>query len=708
MFVLIIINCLQHFNNWLMNQKDSHQKKLQEIYENKSFERLGRYTQNNFWQGLETADKQLLAELLLIQGEQLLLDGDERAFDVFAKASEITPEDPHLHYLQGVLLSGVKESPLHFFHACESFARATAIDPERFEAWFCWGKAMLQQAEEREDEEMAEQAEALFAKAANCRPDDSQLEASLYWNWGMVDCFLGRLHGEAVDFKKAIKKFAVAASLGFECADFWEHYGHVICELGSLVNTPEALLEGRKYFERALKVNSESGSAWLSLAFCDQKIYEVFAKDEDFVRGIESFEAAEQYNDKDPQFWYRFGLLLFLFGRLTFDVSKILDSFDKFKLAHEGQPDNHVILGKWAEAEMVYGIYSDRIDYLRQAEARIVNSLKLQDDNPEIWYIYGTCLNEMGRYFSEGSYYQQAIEKFQYGLYLAPQDPIMSQGISLSYYSLGEMKNDSSLIELSIIYSEKAVQNSKVAVPQFFNDWGVSLMKLAEITADKVYLEAAIEKFEASLADFNEDAPDSFDPEWLYNYGCALDFLGDFHEDPHYYEKAVQVLTKFLQFDPTYLHAHYNLASAYSHLGELVGDVDCFHKAIDHFQRFLSEDNEDEMVWNDFGLTLLNLADLLHDPSLPNLSQVCFAQAEEKFLRAVSLGNSSAFYNLGCLYSLMECFPQALHYMEKAEQQRALPPLEEIMEDEWLENLHQTEGFRLFLANLSLRRLDNR
>jgi hypothetical protein len=46
--------------------------------------------------------------------------------------------------------------------------------------------------------------------------------------------------------------------------------------------------------------------------------------------------------------------------------------------------------------------------------------------------------------------------------------------------------------------------------------------------------------------------------------------------------------------------------------------------------------------------------------------------------------------------------------MEKAEQRRSLPPLDEIMEDEWLQNLHQTMEFRAFLANLSSRKSDNK
>lgn len=684
-----------------MTKKDSHRKTLQEILESRSYDKLGPYLKEGVLQDLCDDSKRLLRDLLQAQGESLVDERNPAAIDVFKKAAEISPQDYVLFLTQGAVLAEAKDFPDFIPYAIDCFSKAAELKSDCFEVWFCWGRLVHHQAEEFEDEELGEAAQQLFMKASECTVDDARLHADFFWAWGMVDGFLGRLHGEAVDFKKALVKFSTAAALGQNASNFWEHYGHTICELGSLVNNPESMFEGREHFQRSVEVDPENGSGWLSLAFCNQKLYEVFGKAEDFESGCSAFERALPFSLEDSQFWFRWAMLFFINGRMTIDSTKLSASFDKFKKAVELDAGDALILSKWGESEMVFGIYNERIDYLRQAEAHIISSLKLKDDNVEAWYVYGTCLNEMGRYFAEASYYFQAIEKFQYGLYLTPNDPMLLQGVALSYYSIGEMKGDHSLIELSIVYCEKAVESSKAVPPQLYNDWGISLMKMAEMTGDKSFLEAAVEKFEVALASYNEDVPDAFDPEWLYNYGCALDFLGDFYDDANYYERSIQMLTKFLSIDPSYVHAHYNLASAYSHLGELVGDVDCFHKAIEHFQRFLNEDNEDEMVWNDYGLTLLNLADLLSDPSLPNLSQVCFAQAEEKFLHAVSLGNSSTFYNLACLYSLMGHLPQALHYMEKGEQQRALPPVEEILDDEWLENLRRTPEFKAFLANLT-------
>ena len=72
------------------------------------------------------------------------------------------------------------------------------------------------------------------------------------------------------------------------------------------------------------------------------------------------------------------------------------------------------------------------------------------------------------------------------------------------------------------------------------------------------------------------------DPEWFYNYGCAMDLLGDLDENPECYEKAIQSLSKVLQIDPKYTLVHFNLALALSHFGEVTADVEYFKKSFEH------------------------------------------------------------------------------------------------------------------------------
>lgn len=223
-------------------------------------------------------------------------------------------------------------------------------------------------------------------------------------------------------------------------------------------------------------------------------------------------------------------------------------------------------------------------------------------------------------------------------------------------------------------------------------------MKVAEVNDREALVEEAIEKFEKTIA-----IAERVEPEWLYNYGCAFDFLGDLTGEPEHYEKAIQLLIKVLELDPDYLPAIYNIALAFSHLGETVPDIDCLYRACEYFQQLLQKEPEDDLAWNDWGTTLVHLALLLYDPSLPEQSQELYAQSEEKFLQSVRLGCNSALYNLACIHSLNSNLDLAMQYIQRAADQNALPPVDDLLQDEWLENLRQTSEFRGFLTKLANR-----
>jgi hypothetical protein len=77
-----------------------------------------------------------------------------------------------------------------------------------------------------------------------------------------------------------------------------------------------------------------------------------------------------------------------------------------------------------------------------------------------------------------------------------------------------------------------------------------------------------------------------------------------------------------------------------------------------------------------------------------------YLDAEQKIVRAGQLGNAAAHYQLACLYSILGRVDEAMLLIRQALAARALPPLEEILEDEWLETLRQTPPFAQFVAEL--------
>jgi tetratricopeptide (TPR) repeat protein len=274
----------------------------------------------------------------------------------------------------------------------------------------------------------------------------------------------------------------------------------------------------------------------------------------------------------------------------------------------------------------------------------------------------------------------------------------------LAHLSLAEIFQEPETLVKVIDFCNEAFQICSDHFPQFWNDWGVALMKYSELTHDKHYLELAIEKFELAIKKQGVRLGDKLcELEWFYNYACALDFLGDFHEDAELYERSVHILSQIVAIDPKYTHARYNLALSLTHLGELVSDVDCFNKSLEHYQILLELDPEDDAAWNDCGLALLNLAQLIHDEAHPEQSLHLYEESERKLCQAVKLGSVQAFYSLACLYSVRKNYEGAVRFLEKAERAGCMPPINDLMHDEWLEELTQSQVFRHFISNLMSR-----
>jgi tetratricopeptide (TPR) repeat protein len=266
---------------------------------------------------------------------------------------------------------------------------------------------------------------------------------------------------------------------------------------------------------------------------------------------------------------------------------------------------------------------------------------------------------------------------------------------------LGELLGDPELIKAALSHFEQAAEFDGPFTPQFWNEWGVAAMKFAEFSQEQEPLEFAIEKFETAIElDLTLSEGEYIDPEWLYNYGCAYDFLGDMNEDPLNYERSIALLQKVLEIDPDYLQARYNLAVAYSHLGEVTADIEPLKNACEHFHTLLAQDAEDEMAWNEWGLALINLGLLLCEEAQPGLGSQYFCEAESKLQQAAYLGYNVSFYNLACLCSLRGDYQAAIAYLERAENNAGMPPIEDVMQDIWLDGLRETEQFRVLLTHL--------
>ena len=342
-----------------------------------------------------------------------------------------------------------------------------------------------------------------------------------------------------------------------------------------LIGRKELLNEAIEHYRKAVKSLPDEYEVWLSLACAYKQLYEIDQLKENFNQADECFVGATKLNSDQAMGWFHWGALYLHAGKFLRDPERLKISLEKFEWANFCEQGIPQVLLLWGEAELLIGSHAEQLENLKQAESKILAALSLLSDLPDAWFIYGLCLEAYGRYFVDESYYLDAIEKYKHALSLTGTHAgsirfLILHGLSLIHFERGVLKSNLALIDESLDYFKKAAAHSVWVTPQFMNDWGIVLLKKGELTSEKVHIEEALQKFEDTISKgFELTQGDIIELEWLYNYGCALDFLGDYHEDASYYERAIQVLSHILKVDADYSDAKYNLALAYSHVAEL-------------------------------------------------------------------------------------------------------------------------------------------
>jgi len=685
-----------------MERANTVLQQLQEILNTRDFNSLKGFSDPNKWLKMKPAEKELLARLFILQGEECLKKGDSGSLESFEVAQKIGGDSARLYYLLGKshVIEECTTAGLEL--ALESFKKSIELAPLHFDSWYASIEVLVMKGELQKDSECFFEALAMskdVEELANAQPQEAK--ASFLWLWGRCFCAVAKSSGELIDFYEALKKFQQAESLGLKEPEFWKEFATLSSEIALLAGGGEFHHKAIDYYRKALEMVHDYFECWFGLGISYYFLYEKTESQEHYVLANNSFENASKIYFDEPLLWLKWGQIQAEQSKKVWDLNLLQASLAKFEKADKLNPKNCATLCRWGEAEMLLGAACERIDLLREAEKKFTLALELEAENEENWHLLGCSLHEIGRYFSEESYFHAAIHKFQLGLSINSKSDSLWHSMAMTNFALGDMNSDLALVQKAAQYCAKAIECGGSAHQQCWIDWGIILMRFSEMTNDQTAVEAAIQKFEAASELQKLTDPDiEPDIELLYNCGCAFDALGEFTNDIACYEKSVQLLSQVLLADPLHLHSRYNLAVALSHLGEVASDVDCFLKAIEQFEQLLLLDGEDEMCWAQYGMALLNLALITKDPIVPQKSELYFQDAEAKLMNAVALGCLHAYYPLACLHSLKGCHGAAMHYIQKAKIHNALPSIEDMIHDEWLEFLWQTEEFQQFIAEL--------
>ncbi|MBS0648338.1 MAG: hypothetical protein JSS10_03825 [Verrucomicrobia bacterium] len=635
----------------------------------------------------------------LAQGELALLKGDIIGLELFEKAAQLEPCNAELFYRQGLALFEYgsmdgKEKALLL--AAKKFKIATHISLSYFDAWHAWGNTLSLLGLRFGEHHYFLEAEEKLRKALHLMEDKTPDQyVELYWDYGKVWAEIARHSGEAVDIQKALEAFQKSSDAGEQLPqEFWNDFGLAALDLADLVNDRRPIIKAISCFKQAVSLTLSSFEGWLSLARSMNILYAHTHDEDHFTQAHECFSAAAQLRPYSLELWHEWALFLLESGRKTRDLKRLRAGLEKCQRGYVFNAKHAELLATWAETLALLGELTDRIDLLYEAQNKITEALGLSDEeDPEVWHSYGKCLFSWGMYFDDFDYYYQAIEKFQEGLSLDRTRHQDWYGIAKVYTRVGDTEDDVDAFEKAVRFYSKAI-DLKPLVGYYF-EYAFALSRLGEMKEEPQLLQQAVSYFEYALQAQKNAL--YMHPEWLYHYAITLDLLGDLSDDETLYQKSLDVFSQVLMIDPDFPRIHYRIGLAYSHLGEALGEMDNFYRALNHYRIALKHEEENDFVILDWGITLINIAEHTYDK---DLADQCHREAENKLLQASRLGNQQAFYHLACLYSLLKQYDKSLYFLQKSHEAKSLPSLEELLDDDWLEGLRLTTSFQEFLSHL--------
>lgn len=639
-----------------------------------------------------------VAELLL-KGEETLKDGSLTGLSYFEMATSLLSSYPGLWQRQGkaVFSYGVKkEHEKALLLASKCFKIASSQDPISFEARIFWGKSLFHLGEICGEHHYFLEAKTKFQEALElCEGKPSTSLAQNYWDLGLVWTHLAQHSGEAVDVRMAIDSFRSALLYIKEPSpQFWNDFGQAHFQMGLLINDNRVYTEAIQLFRKAIHLDPHFHAGWASLASTYTQLYINTADEKHFTEANEAFGKALMQNETEEDLWLRWAQLLGESGKINHDPKKLRLSIEKCIKAAALSETPEKNIPQWVETLSLLGAYTNHLESITEAEEKILQVLEEFPQDPDMWYAYGICLSAYAMYYDDPNYYDLAIEKLQHGLSLNRSSAELWHALGECHSQIGQMIHDMESLKRANKFFQRAV-DLKPCCPILTFDYAISLLKLAELTGEGKVLEGALFYLESLLQNQKEALLNH--PEWLFFYACALDILADHTEEEQHYLRAIEVFSQVLLLEPDYPYIHFKIALTYSHLGELSSEEECFQRALNYFRIAAMNEEENENIWLEWGLTLINLAHVSFDAaSIPQI----YLEAEQKIIRAGQLGNQHAYYHLACLYSLNGRLNEAMNLLEKASRLDILPPVEELLHDEWLEAIRKTENFSYFLSHL--------
>lgn len=597
---------------------------------------------------------------------------------------------------------GIKKQKGHpLLLALNKLMQAEEVNPHIFEvnvSWrHLWGNILVHLSRLVNDYSFVEKAIEQYTKAAQVNGQSG----ALFWEWGQAWTLLGVHSAEGTDLKHGLDCFKRAAELGCDSIFFRidQAIAHMIC--GSYTGNPSFLEEALSILQGVIadtydpegEASPAHARAWSAYAAVCKQRYSLTHLQNDLEEAETALREAILSVPSQADLWLEWGELYLYAGWLKRDLKLIESGIDKLTSSKMKEGDPLRVSALLGKGLAILGLYLDDLKLMNDGKERVLAALEIAPGHPDLLSAAALAEFAHGMYFSRAKDYERAARLYEKGIEADPTSVRNWHGLFQTYLNWGLCEEDASLVRKGLEGISRVCQLRSYS-PIHLNEWGICLLQLKQLERDldvqQALVEEAILRFKQAFA-----LQDDF--ETLYNWGCALDHLGDLSGDEEDYENAIELLSRVYEANPQEPHVCYHLALALSHFGELTGNVDSLYQSVELFEPLAETDAEDSTLWGDLGYTLLNLSELVSDPIHPEKGEELKREAEKRLLHAAEKGNGDANYHLACLYSLAGLVDASIHFLKRAESVDSLPPEDDLAHDEWLANVRETDLFKEFM-----------
>lgn len=646
-----------------------------------------------------------LAEIILDRAEELTVAKDEQELllETLNQAETLHSDDATLLCRSAKILFryGILHNKGSFFLlALDKLRLADEKNPDFFQTesdWLqLWGNILVQLGKLLNDSSFFEGALEKYRQAA------FQTGPGLYWDWADAWALLGQKSGEHTDIQQALAKYQNAQHEGMHLPFFRLDYGKTLVYYGQFMGNPYIVEEGLQLYRGVIadtyypdeEPTILHNVAWRQLALGAKVLFQISHRQDDFEEAGKVFRDAILVSPKNSDLWLDWGELYLEAGWLRRDLKLLEEGLEKLTSSKIKECDPLRVSYLLSRGLVMLGLFVESLKLIKEGEERVRRALEAAPQDRSLIFARGLAELGLGLYFSDGDAFARAASIFERGIRQEATAIENWYALFQTYLAWGLDESSETLLQKGITAIARVCALLPFS-PIHLNEWGVALLRLREFKkheeAAQACIEEAIDKFKKAWELLEEN-------ETLYNWGCALDQLGDIIGDEGIYGEAIDLLSRALEKSPSQLHIRYHLGLAFSHLGELTGDKECLSQAIEQLELVAKATEDDENVWCDLGYALLNLSQVHFDSFCPEEGESQKYEAEKVFLHAIELGSGDACYHLACLYSLAGLIPASIHYLKKAEAADCLPHAEDLVHDEWLQEVRKTEVFKEFLS----------